>query len=86
MGRRILQISSDLLVQLFGEGRRPAYESVSDALPDDACLVNAKIAFPERQHGGDLVLLLESASWPEVGEGEPIPNITPTFKRITPTD
>ena len=82
MGRRILRISSTFLVDLFGAGGNEGWEVFEDPLPRDTRLINATIAFPYHENGGDLELLIESAEWPEVGQGELIPEINPHLRRL----
>ncbi len=67
---------------MFILGNHDGYEVFKDPLPRDTRLVNAAIAFPHYENGGDLKLLLESAEWSEVGHGELIPEINPHLRRL----
>ena len=73
--RRILRLDSGFLPVIFGRDIRHSYEVVSDGLPPDTKIVNARMSDDFR----DLLILIESDEFSEVSDGERIPEITPAF-------
>jgi hypothetical protein len=72
-GRRMqLVMSSTILPLFFGEGDR-CYRVVKDALPADAVVVDCRMEFG----GRNVVLLVESESFPETLPGGEYPAIVP---------
>jgi hypothetical protein len=67
MGQRILRISGQLFVDLFGAGKR-SYEVIEDPIPEDAKIVNAMFSFGYSSNSDLLVVKLESAEWPDTPE------------------
>lgn len=68
---KILRISPEFFFSLFTEGLHPdrGYEVTKDALPADARLVNVRY-WPPYGWPNWIELLVESESFPEVGEGQ----------------
>jgi hypothetical protein len=74
MGKvKILQISPELLVDLFKPGKRN-YEVVQDAVPADGKLVHVHVS----QGGLLLNLTVESESFAPISLGDHIPVFSPT--------
>jgi hypothetical protein len=74
---RILRITSELFVGLFTKGQHPAYLVTQEAIPDDACIRNVRLGWPDY-----VELVLESEEFDEVIEGQPIPVLTPVIDRV----
>jgi hypothetical protein len=73
MGRKVLQISSSFLVQLFGPTNTIGPYTVSnDPIPEDAKIVDCRY---DGFAGGVIKVLLESESFPDVPLGEPYPEL-----------
>jgi len=81
---RILQISGELLLQMFTAGDHSVgYRVVHNAIPDDAELVGAE--FVKESLGRPLKVLelhITSESFPPVEEGEPILHVSPIIRRL----
>ena len=71
-----LIVSWDLARDFIVAGQHDLRYRVIDGVPNDAELVNVRRAWPNC-----IELLLASASFDELKEGEEIPPITPTFER-----
>lgn len=72
-------LSWELLRDLFTEGLHPAnaYRVVRDALPNDAMLVNVRLAWPHC-----LEALIYSERFAAVNEGDEYPLLNPVCERI----
>ena len=83
MGRAVLYISSELLVDLFKAGPPRSYAIRSGGLPEDTRLVEVAHA---RYMGEPLTiaLLLESETWPEVEDGQLPPELSPVVASVVP--
>lgn len=79
MGRRHLDIHSDLFTGLFKAGFHPAYEAFKDSLPDDTRVVGVEMLDIgiDRYHGA-IRFHLESNEWPD---GE-VKSISPVMRLV----
>ena len=82
MGQRILEVGSSFAYMMLGAGKKDGYEVVEDALPPDVKILNAKVDDFGTAGCGSVIFLLESRIWPEVEDGQVIPRINPSLKRI----
>jgi len=76
---RTLQITGELFVELFKLGSHPAYDVIENAIPDDAEVRNVRFGWPHK-----IEILIESAEFDEVNDGEPIPFLVPVFSKGQP--
>jgi hypothetical protein len=81
MGQRILRITGQLFVDMFGPGKR-SYEVIEDPIPDDAKIVNAVFSFGYSSNSDLLVVKLESAEWPDTPDGQLIEEICPKMRIV----
>ncbi len=77
MGKRILIISKQLVMEILKPGERH-YEIINDGLPADTEIVNVMLTFPQN----DLALKLQSSEWPEIPDGHPIPYLDTRLKSL----
>lgn len=70
MGRKIMRMSRDFFRGLFDEGEHH-YRVIGNPLPPDTAIVDISphVFFA----ADDLAIKLESAEWPEVAAGDPLP-------------
>jgi hypothetical protein len=79
--RKIVSITDALLVQMMAAGFIGSYEVIEDGLPPDARIVDVRFsAFSQPGHN-TLELLIESAEFEPIEEGQRYPHLNPTFRR-----
>lgn len=80
MKRKILKISSDMLATMFETGKR-AYEITKDGIPRDAFIADARLELARSFDGFNVppvaLFVIESNEFPELAEGEKIPDMCP---------
>lgn len=69
-----LAISSELFCAMFAFGHHSAYSVVDCSIPDGARIINVRHGWPNV-----IELLLESENFPELTEGEVIPELSPVI-------
>lgn len=82
--RKVLDVSDSLLVQILAEGVHDPFEVVADALPADARIVDVRFSAFHQPGHNTLELLVESAEFEPIGEGQPYPHMATAIRRITP--
>lgn len=73
--RKQFRISTVLFVEMFGKGIPRMYDVTRDPLPADSKIVNVRFDWPTQ-----VVLLIESESFPGLEGGDIIPDITPVLE------
>ena len=81
MGKRILEMSAELMAQIFKAGERH-YEVIDDALPDDATIVGCRMTFD----AGCVELCIASAAWDDVADGTRLAAICPELRGLRESD
>jgi hypothetical protein len=82
--RKTLHVSVPIFLALFRTGRQPDYEVV-DGMPKDAAVIDVKKGSAFGTYRDDTIcLVIESETFPELAEGDPIPEMFVTFRRIEP--
>ena len=76
--RAVLLVSGRLLVDLFRNGKRSAYE-IKDGLPEDAEIVGA--SYDSLRDVWEIAV--ESAEFPNVAEGCELPRLPPVTETTT---
>jgi len=79
---RILRISSDLFTQLFTADSHPAYEVMAEAIPRDAVIRNVRMGWLDAAGNGQMEIMIESAEFEPLQDGQPIPYLTPVLRRV----
>lgn len=82
--RKIVPVCGALFAQMFHAGPHDGYDVVANALPSDARLVGARMA--DFGHPDTFELLFESAEFEPVADGQPIPRLAPTMRRVAARD
>ncbi len=75
MGRMVLRVSAELLMELFKDGPTRTYGVIAHGLPEDATLIDCRM---ERFHNPPFAsLVIESAAYPPVADGAAYPEAEP---------
>ena len=79
---KVVQVSGELLQQLFTQGTRGEIECI-EGIPPDAKCVNWSI-MPPRLPGGtpDILLWYSSGEWDPLEDSQDVPTFVPVFKRV----
>ncbi len=78
MGQRIMEISEDLFLDWF-RGEHQGWRVIRDAIPEDAHVVDVRLDVLSNRY---IYVAMESASWPDVKDGELLPRFAPTFQDL----
>lgn len=84
MNRRlkIFRIDADMLFVMFREGVHQGFKVVERGIPEDAELVNVRMAF----HGCSLELCIRSSEFPEVPAKNELTYYSPVCERLKEPD
>jgi hypothetical protein len=79
MKAKILRMSNQIILNMFGPGFHPAYECIENPLPQDAKIRGMQVRIEE---ASELWLRIESEEFPEIEEGYRLPFLeTPVFRK-----